>query len=140
MSERTNCWKCGNPIPDTGQCDCPLPGAPENPLGVRVGDVLTAQAKYVALPINFNVASVVVPASVGAQCLFGWTITSSVQAAGRIRVRDGSSPNSPIIGVGSWAANGESSRWFGDQGINLLNNAIWLDPLGGSLEGAVYYV
>lgn len=143
MSQRTNCWKCGEPLPKgAASCDCPLPsaGSPEHVAAHEIfGDVLTTQAKYAPIPINFNIAGVI-PGTAGAQCLFGWVLTSSASVSGHIRLRDGSTPGSPIVGVGQWGANGESSKWFGDQGINLANGALWLDPLGGSLEGVVYYV
>lgn len=137
LSDRTVCFRCGEPLPAPNAA---CPACAQHDQGRPVGDVLTTQAKYVTLPINFNVAQAIVAATTGAQCLLGWALVSSAQAAGHFRLRDGTAPNSPIVAVGSFAANGESSRWFGDQGINLLNNGIWLDPQGGSIEGAVYYV
>ncbi len=136
MSDRTHCFRCGEQLPQPGG---PCPACARQDAG-RVGDVLTTQAKYVTLPAGFNVAQAIVASTTGAQCLLGWAFVSTLGAASHFRLRDGSAANSPIVAVGSFAANGESSRWFGDQGINLVNNALWLDPMGGSIEGAVYYV
>jgi len=73
--------------------------------------------------------------STGVGTLLGWSLRAA--AACSVNVRSGIDATGPIVAVIELGAAGESTRWFGPQGIQC-RGGIFFDVLAGTPVGAAY--
>jgi hypothetical protein len=86
--------------------------------------------------------AITIPAADGAlasapKILYGWSVGESdgTPAVASFLIRDGS-VSGPIVAVVELAANGSSTEWF--EGGVRVPNGIFIDIVGGTVQGAIY--
>ena len=76
--------------------------------------------------------------SVGA--LYGWIVAESTgTASAKIRLWDGTSNSGNYCGTVTLGENESNREWFGSNGPQLKNNAIYLEIVSGHVEGLVFF-
>lgn len=99
---------------------------------------IVAQAGVTALPGD-SIGGV--PSTVAAiNTIFGWALAESTgSASAKVRLRDGTTAGGLLIATIT-LAQGESARdFFPVETPELRGNAIYLEVVSGSVEGAVYF-
>lgn len=76
--------------------------------------------------------------SIGA--LYGWIVAESTGTApAKIRLWDGTSNSGNYMGTVTLAENESNREWFGSNGPQIKNGAIYLEIVSGKVEGVIGY-
>lgn len=70
--------------------------------------------------------------------LYGWSVGESdaAPAVASFLIRNGT-VSGDIVAVVELAANGESTEWFGDEGIRVPDG-IFIDRVAGTIQGSIF--
>jgi hypothetical protein len=73
--------------------------------------------------------------------LFGFSVCESTGSAGaKFRLHDGEDVGDPVLYPAVTLTSNESAReWFGNQGIQIVSGAVFLEVVSGSVEGCVLW-
>lgn len=72
--------------------------------------------------------------------LLGFAVAERAGATASFRLRDGKLVTSPVLyPLVTLTANQSLREWFGDVGIDILSDAIFLQVVSGSIEGNIYW-